>query len=118
MNAALRAVLEPIEASCRLGRLSRPGGVQGEIDPGEPASHFGRGADAPIVLVAQRELFRAGQAVADLPPVDQVAAVEGRHAGEIGERGGDQGVILADSTDGWVWVKAGDNWVGVHYKRL
>jgi len=55
----------------------------------------------------QREFFGALQGIADVRPVDQVAAVVHRDAGKVFKCAGDQVVIIPRTADAGVGVEAG-----------
>ena len=63
----------------------------------------------------QWKLTRPGQAVPDLLPVDQVAAVEDRDAGEIFEGAGDEVKIPSNAANAGVGVKAGEDRVVISH---
>ena len=64
----------------------------------------------------KRKLAVTRQNVADLLPVEQIAAVPQRHAGKKLKRAVDEIVILPDAADARIRVKAGDNrvFIGKH----
>src|SRR6266508_233401 len=68
--------------------------------------------------VRERQLAQACQAVPDLAPMHQVAAVEQRHAREILERAGDQKVVLSGAADAGIGVKARYNGIGKRHRLL
>ncbi|OQB89455.1 MAG: hypothetical protein BWX86_02455 [Verrucomicrobia bacterium ADurb.Bin122] len=55
------------------------------------------------------KLGRTVDHVANLGPVDEVAAVEDRDAGKIGEGGIDEVIILAHAADGGIGIEAGED---------
>lgn len=57
----------------------------------------------------------AGQAVTDLPLVDQIPAVEDGHTGEVLKGIGDQIKIFSDTTDAGVRVVTGDDGIFVFH---
>jgi hypothetical protein len=60
---------------------------------------------------AERELFGAGEAVADELPVDEVAAVVDGDAGEILKGAANEVKIFADADDTGIGRKTGDDGV-------
>jgi hypothetical protein len=63
----------------------------------------------------QGKLAGAGEAVTNLLPVNQIAAVEDRHAREILERTGDEVIILFDAADARIRVKTGNDGVSIFH---
>ncbi len=63
--------------------------------------------------LVEGKLAFAGQAMADLLPVHQVAAVEDGDAGEVLEAAGDEVEVAADAADGRIGMEAGDDRVVV-----
>ena len=61
--------------------------------------------------VVQRQLRFPRQAMTNLLPVDQIAAVKDRHTGEVFERTGDEVVVPANPADAGVGMESGDDWV-------
>src|SRR2546421_11651450 len=66
----------------------------------------------------ERYLARACETMSNLPPVNQVATVKDGHTWKIFASGGDKIIILTNSTDTGVRVKAGNYRIAVHTHSL
>jgi hypothetical protein len=65
----------------------------------------GRPNPAGIWRFLQRDLAFPGQAMTDLPPVDQVPAVKDRHPWKILKTAGGKIKTIPDTADAWVGIK-------------
>jgi hypothetical protein len=67
--------------------------------------------------VGQIQLGFPYAAMPDLPPIDQIGAVENRNAGKIFEAAVDEIIIAPDPADAGIGMETGDNGIVDHYKK-
>lgn len=139
-GAPARAVGVPGQVRVDAGNIGQPHRIRprpGRIGGGEQqvaaVADVRHDQPEPAVVVAERgrvdprrrrrvereaQLARPVQGVADLRPVQQIAAVEDRHPREVLETGAGEVVVVADAADRRVGVKPGDDRVAGGGGRL